>query len=711
MNIKNEVLYRVYFLLFGIIAPAAVMLLYRTIQISIIQGEEWRKQGQDNYVRYKEIPAERGNIFSADGSLLATSIPYFDLYFDPVSPSDRDFNLYIDSLSLTWASLIDDTYTVGGLRERLIQLRQDSSNRHVLVKRRVSYAEKRQIEQFPLFRLGQFKGGLITEQRSDRRRPFGMLAQRTIGYVREGAKPVGLEGFFDQNLKGNPGGQYMICVDRRNDIWMPQEDLSSIDPRSGSDIRTTIDVNIQDIVQSALLRAMNYHDAQWGTAILMEVKTGAIKAVANLGRTEEGWWETYNYAVGTAVEPGSTFKAASMLAMLEDGYVNLEDSIDIEKGRTQFYEDVMVDASPESAKIDTTTVRRVFEMSSNVGMAKLVNQYYSVQGGAERFIKRLHQFNLNLPTGIEIEGEAAPYIKEPFSQKDRWSGTTLPWMAIGYEMRLTPLQQLTFYNAIANNGMMMRPYMVDEIQSNGKTVEKFRPRVIKRSIASEQSIRRMQELLGGVVQRGTAQKISTPVYDFAGKTGTAQINYRRVGAERTRIGGYRASFVGYFPLENPVYSCIVVINNPKQHGFYGSDVAGPVFREIADKCYYATLDIHEPLNKQAPQPLTNAKLPAYDIGAKEDFQRVFRYLGLQAYGNPATQMALLRPQQDSLIFEKRTIIQGKVPNVQGMGLKDALYVLENLGLKVEAQGVGRIALQSLRPGTPCRGQTIALTLK
>ncbi|MBP9874548.1 MAG: penicillin-binding protein 2, partial [Haliscomenobacter sp.] len=531
MDIKNEVLYRVYFLLFGIVVPVAVLLLYRTVQISIVQGDTWREQGENNYVRYKEIPADRGNIFSADGSLLATSIPYFDLYFDPVAPNERDFNLYIDSLAYCWATYIDDTYTVGGLRDHLIRLRQDSTNRHLMIKRKVSYAEKKFIESFPLFRLGQFRGGIIAEQRSDRRRPFGVLAQRTIGYVRDGAKPVGIEGYFEPYLQGAPGGQYMICVDRKKDIWLPLQDLSAIDPTPGDDVITTIDINVQDIVENALLRALNYHEADWGTAILMKVESGAIQAIANLGKSQEGWWETYNHAVGTSVEPGSTFKLASMMAMLEDGFVRLEDSIDIEKGKTQFYEDVMVDSSPESEHIDTTSVRQVFHMSSNVGMAKLVNQAYGGQGDAARFIRRLQQFNLHIPTGIEIEGEAAPYIKEAYSQKDRWSGTTLPWMAIGYESRITPLQLLTFYNAVANNGTMMQPYLVSSIQRNGEELESFRPTIIKRKIASERTIRLAQELLKGVVLEGTAKKLFTDRYSFAGKTGTAQINYRRLSAE------------------------------------------------------------------------------------------------------------------------------------------------------------------------------------
>lgn len=717
MDIKNEVLYRVYILLFGIVVPVSIALIYRTAQIAVADGERWRAQGRDNYLEYRQVEADRGNILAADGSLLATSIPYFDLYFDPHAPSEEEYKKNIDTLAQCLATYVLKDYTVGGAREFLESLRK-AADRHVVLKRKASYAEKKFIEEFPLFRLGRFRGGFIAEKRSERKRPFGVLAQRTIGYVRDNAKPVGLEGQFDTLLGGMPGQQLMIRVDPREDLWMPVDDLTVIEPETGSDIITNLDIDIQDISEQALMRAMNAHDAEWGTAVVMEVETGAIRAMANLGRTDEGWWETYNYAVGTALEPGSTFKSASVMALLEDGFVDLDDSIRIYKGRAQFYEDEMVDASPYSPKLDTIRMREAFVISSNVGIATMIQDHYGEKTkangneGAARFIKRLKQFNLHLPTGIEIDGEANPYIKEAYSDKDYWSGTTLPWMSIGYEMKITPLQLLVFYNAIANGGEMMKPYLVSEAQRFGKVTHRYRPTVIDRRIATRPTIGRIQELLVSVVEdeRGTAHKLRSGNYTFAGKTGTAQINYRR-GSRGTLIGGYQASFVGYFPVEKPKYSCIVVINRPRRGGFYGGDVAGPVFREIADNIYAAKVELHAPINL-APKPvLAGNSLPGYSIGDKEDILAVFQYLDIPCYGEPETPMVATRVQADSVILEQRTMPEGRVPNVVGLGLRDALYALENRGLTVEVEGFGKVSRQSLLPGTRINGQAIRLYLR
>jgi cell division protein FtsI (penicillin-binding protein 3) len=714
MDIKNEVLYRVYFLLFGIVLPVSILLLYRTFEIVYVEGDRWREQGEDNYLEYRTVEADRGNILATDGSLLATSIPYFDLHFDPTAASDDDFNENLDTLAHCLATYVLDEYTVGAARDYLIELRK-GKDKHIRLKRQVSYAEKKFIEEFPLFRLGRNQGGFIAEKRSERKRPFGLLAQRTIGYVRDGAKPVGLEGYFNEALGGEAGQQLMVKVDPKEDLWMPVDDLTTIEPESGNDLITTLDVDIQDITEEALLRAVNYHDADWGTAIVMEVETGAIRAIANLGRTKEGWWETFNYAVGQGIEPGSTFKAASVLALLEDEYVGLDDSIRIYNGKADFYEEVMEDASPYSYRLDTVKMREAFEISSNVGVAKMVEKYYGSKNkansneGAARFINRLKQFNLHLPTGISIEGEANPFIKEAYSEKDDWSGTTLPWMSIGYEMKISPLQLLAFYNAIANDGEMMKPYLVEEIRRFGKTVDQYYPTVIQRKIASKEAISQMQELLLAVVEseRGTAHELKSSKYTFAGKTGTAQIDYKR-----GRIGGYQASFAGYFPADNPKYSCMVVINKPRRGGFYGGEVAGPVFREIADKIFTVKVDLHAPINLNPAQKVLAAnQLPPTSIGDQEDIRKILSYLNIRAAGAPETSLAVLQAKGDTLQLERRTLPENAVPNVVGLGLRDALYVLENRGLKVEVEGVGKVARQSLLPGTRARGQSIRLYLR
>ncbi len=716
MEIKNEVLYRVYGVLFGLVLPIAAVLIYQTVKIGYLEGAKWRARGEELYLDYRPLAADRGNILARDGSLLATSIPFFDLYFDPNSTgmSERDFEHHIDSLSWYMANFVDNTFTPGGYKRYLIEQRKAGA-RYLPIKKKVTYTEKRFIESFPLFNLGRMRGGFIAKQRSERKRPFGLLAQRTIGYVRDGAKPVGLEGYFDRELGGYPGRQLMIKVDGANDIWIPVNDLTELEPESGDDILTTIDINLQDIVERALQRAMDYHAAEWGTAILMDVETGAIRAIANLGRTKGGWWETYNHAIGSAVEPGSTFKLASMMALLEDGYVDLQDSVDIERGTTRFYDEELTDSNPLSKRLRRISVKDAFKISSNVGISKLVNHYYGTVSeandneGAARFIRRLKGFNLHLPTGIEIEGEANPYIKEAYSREDQWSGTSLPWMSIGYEVKITPLQLLTFYNAVANGGRLMKPYLVSEIQRFGQQVRAFRPTVIDRQLASPQTIAQAQELLAAVVDDGTAYKLKTDRYRFAGKTGTAQINYRR-GRNGNRIGGYQASFVGYFPADKPRFSCIVMINDPSRNGIYGGDVAGPVFREIADNCYQSLLELHPPYNRQGERPLAMNDLPTGSTGHTDDIRAVLGYLGIPFAGAPETPMGVLLRADQQLSLQRRSMPADRVPNVIGLGLRDALYILENQGLEVQVEGVGKVILQSLRPGTPVRGQTIALTL-
>ncbi len=717
MDIKNEVLYRVYFLLFGIVVPASLALVYRTVEITVFEGSRWRAEGEKRYLDYRTVEADRGNILAADGNLLATSIPYFDLYFDAKAAPDEVFEANLDTLAHCLAYYVLEDYTVGGAREYLVSLRE-GNNRYVPLRQKVSYAEKKFIESFPLFRMGRNRGGFIAEKRSERKRPFGILAQRTIGYVREGAKPVGLEGAYDETLGGQPGQQLMICVDPSKDLWMPVDDLTVIEPESGNDIKTTIDLDIQDITEQALSRAVNVHDAEWGTALVMEVETGAVRAIANLGRTKQGWWETYNHAVGTATEPGSTFKAASVLAMLEDGYLALDDSIRVFEGRAEFYEEVMEDASPYSYRLDSVSLREAFEISSNVGIAKAVEQFYGEKNrrngneGAARFIRRLKQFNLHQPVGIEIEGEANPYIKEAYSEEDYWSGTTLPWMSIGYELELTPLQLLTFYNAVANNGKMMKPYMVSAVERNGQVEEQFYPTVLNRRIASKEAVRQLQELLLAVVEneQGTAHKLQAAEYRFAGKTGTAQVNYKK-GPRGNSIGGHQASFVGYFPAESPKYSCIVVINKPRRGGFYGGDVAGPVFREIADNIYRAKPQLHPVLNMGAELALDEGSLPGFSLGDPADFRSLMEQLEIRPYGEPETDVSVLRPKGDSLMIEPRTLPEDVVPSVVGLGLRDALSVLENRGLKVSVEGVGKVARQSIKPGTSIRGQQIKLYLR
>lgn len=698
MDIKNEILWRIYTVMF-ILMALAVFIFGSAVNIQVREGESLREEAAKQNYSYRSVDADRGNILAEDGSLLATSLPYFTIHMDLKANglSQDTFNKYVEPLAQNLAEFVDHKFTAGGYRDKLIQERRNG-NRYYKIAQNITFEELERIKQFPLFNKGPNKGGIIIGRMSKRQRPFRMLAHRTVGYVREDTK-VGLEGAWDEVLRGEHGKQWMQRLP--NDVWIPLTDLNKIDPENGHDIVTTIDVNIQDVAGNALLNALQKHDAHHGCAIVMEVKTGAIRAITNIGKNEDGnYWENYNYAIGESTEPGSTFKLATMIALLEDGHVDLEDKISLEMGRTEFYDETMVDASIHN--MDSATVRTAFEISSNVGLAKMVHNYYNVPKRGEKFIERLQQMHLHKRTGIEIEGEGKAYIKEAYSST--WSGTTLPWMATGYEVSLTPLQTLTFFNAVANDGRMMRPYLVSKLQDYGKTYEEFTPIVLVEEIASLETIKKAQELLFGVAQRGTAKKINPPNYNIAGKTGTAQMNYRKA-RKGSRIK-YQASFAGYFPAEKPEYSCIVVINDPKRGGFYGSEVAAPVFREIADKCYATKIDLHEPSNHADEKPIyATRNLPNFNIGLKEDFNSVVPFFEIPVDDSVNSSWTVVNAKNDSLKLEPRRAVQkNTVPNVVGMGLRDATFQLEKAGLKVRVRGIGKVKKQSIKPFSTTAGK-------
>ena len=706
LNIKDEVLQRVYMVTFVMVA-VALTVYFKAVKLVTTEGKYWRQQAITKNVAFKQVLGERGNILSEDGSLLATSLPYFDLYLDCTIPTEVDYTTNLDSLAWCMSYYVDNQYTPAAYKQFLWDQRMLYKNKYLPIKKGATYAETELIKSFPLLRMGRFKGGLIALKGSRREHPYKILAQRTLGYIREGAKPIGIEGSFDKVLSGNAGKQLMQRVG--NDVWIPVNDLSEIEPKNGDDVVTTLDVNVQDVAQQALIRSLEYHQADHGCAIVMEVKTGKIKALANIGKTKEGWWETYNYGVGSAIEPGSTFKLASIMSLLEDGYVKLSDTVNIEGGKTKFYDEELVDA--ERTNITLTTVKKAFALSSNVGMAKITNEHYADKPAA--FVKHLKDFNLNIPTGIEIEGEAPPYIKDPTKKEDKWSGTTVPWMAIGYELQITPLQLLTFYNAVANNGVMMKPYLISEYQRYGETVKKFQPTVIKKKIASDATIEQAHELLEAVVEYGTASKLKTDQYKFAGKTGTAQLDYEKLKDDKgAEIGGYQASFVGYFPADNPVYSCIVVISYPKVNGFYGGTVAGPVFREIADKCFASNIQLSEPINAKGKPVLTANLLPG-DVGYKGDLMKAMQSVGLKYQEHTKDDVwTFLKAKGDTLhIIPRQMMKKDMIPSVVGMGLKDALFVLENRGLRVNVSGFGKVVAQSINPGTQTNGQSIYIKLE
>ena len=711
INIKNEVLIRTYIVLLMIVA-AAVSIYVRAVHVVVVEGSKWRARADSSYVFNMPIEPIRGNIMTEDGSLLATSLPFFEVRWDTKAAAVTDdiFVSNLDSLSICLSKYVNPAYTSGQFKNYLIACRQ-KKERYLLIKKDATIEELERIKKFPIFRNGRYKGGFVVIQHSNRNHPFGMMARRTLGYLREGALPVGLEASFNDVLGGEQGEEKMFRVG--NNVFMPLTDLTQVEPKNGDDIVTTLDLNLMDVTQEALVRSLEFHDADHGSAVVMDIKTGGIKAISNLGKTTEGWTENFNYAVGTATEPGSTFKLASMMALLEDEYVHLEDTIDLNFGKTKYYNEELIDS--EKHGIRKTTIKHAFEMSSNVGISKLVQKYYGDNNNAAKFVAHLRDFNLDKPTGVDLSGEAKPYIKTAYDKKDGWSGTTLPWMAIGYESLITPLQMLSFYAAVANDGEMMKPYFVTEVQRYGQTIKYIKPQVTNRRIASKRTLAMARQLLEGVITNGTGMNLRTDRFSFAGKTGTAQNNYNKLETENGTKQGYQASFVGYFPADNPKYACIVTISNPKQNGFYGAAVAGPVFREIADKAFTNKADLHASINKKQKPSLLTAQMPAFDAGDAKDFYYLLDYLDIKHFNKKKTgksNWTVLQAKNDSLNVVDRMVSETLLPNVTGMRLRDALFLLENRGVKVEANGVGVVRRQSVAPGTKlAKGMYVALALE
>lgn len=713
VNFKNEVLIRVYIVTLGVLMVALVI-IFKAGRLAFSEGDFWRKEAAKKTMAYRDVLGERGNILSEDGSLLATSIPYFDVYWDAAVAKKRlkedEIKLGLDSLSQYLAYYIAPQSTPGAWKDYLwYELNRGSH--YSLIAKELTYEKVQLLKTFPIFRNGKFNAGLIINRDNKRAHPFKMLALRTLGYVKDaevaGEKDieVGLEGRFNKVLSG--GTEKVLMQRVGNEMWSPVNDLTDIEPRNGEDIVTTLDINIQDITQTALLNSLTRFQAEHGTAIVMEVKTGKIKAVANIGMTKEGYWEDYNYGIGMAIEPGSTFKLASMMSLLEDKAIKLSDTVDIMNGRRQYFNEVMEDHERTNKRL--VTIKEAFSASSNVGVSSLVFKNYQDKPAA--FIKHLKDFMLTLPTGVEIEGEAPPYFKDPNNPSDAWSGITLPWMSIGYELKVTPLQLLTFYNSVANNGVLMRPYLVNSIQKYGEVKKQFKPAIVKQEIASKATLEQARELLEAVVEMpgGTAYHLRTPQYRFAGKTGTAQLNYgKNIGAKHT--GGYQGSFVGYFPADNPIYSCIVVVSKPK-FGFYGGIVAAPVFREIADKLMASNIALSDPINIKGKPVASIATLPD-DVGYKDDLVKAMTAFKMKyEIANKDEDWSVLRAKGDTLNVLPRNVNNKKlIPSVVGMGLKDALYLLENRGLKVRFSGYGKVVAQSINPGTPAMGQVIAIKL-
>ncbi len=620
MKEKQVIFSRVY-LVYGMICLFAMIIVGQAVNLQLVQGEKWRGKEESLTRNFREIEAVRGNIYASDESLLATSIPKYEVRFDAYTDALTDdyFNEYVDSLAFELSQLFPEK----SKSEYLISLKsaRKKKARYHLIRRNVKFTDLKVLKEFPIFNRGKYKGGFIAVQQNKRVRPFKVLAARTIGYEREGSKPVGLEGAYSKELSGVKGEMWMQKI--AGGVWMPLDDNGGREPEDGSDVYTTIDVNIQDVAENALLNQLETHQADHGCVALMEVSTGDIKAIANLKRNKDGsYYESYNYVVGESTEPGSTFKLASLMAAFEDGFLDLDDMVDTENGTTKFYDRTMRDS--HKGGYGKISIKESFMKSSNVAISKEINRVYAAN--PQGFVDRLYKMDLNKKLGIEIAGEGSPLIKS--TDDDSWSGITIPWMSIGYEVQMTPLQILTFYNAVANDGKMVRPRFVSEIRQGGKLVKKYDTEVINNSICSKKTIKMAKEMLESVVESGTGRNLKNSRYKIAGKTGTAQIANSKYGYKgyESKVS-HQASFVGYFPADNPKYTCIVVVNAPSQNVYYGNLVAGPIFKEVADKVYASSIQIHDELNKK--EHLAQSRIPYAKDGSFSDLSKIYNELAIK----------------------------------------------------------------------------------
>lgn len=695
----------VYLLLVAVFVTVVGQMVY----IQVGEGKRWREHDLRNSFRVKTVVPTRGDILARDGRLLATSIPSYRIYMDMGGDAfARDlFPQKVDSLAGQLAALFGDR-TPRQYRQMLMEGFQARS-RYWLVKRNVTYPELKRMRQFAVFNLGKYRGGLIAESQNKRIYPFGPLARRTIGYTNlsradRQAAGAGIEHSQDSILAGVPGK----IQERRvtGGAWVPTGDPSDVEPVPGTDIVTTIDINIQDVAHEALLKTLERHRAKRGVAILMEVKTGEILAMCNLNRTQSGGYaEDYNYAVSETNEPGSTIKLASYMIALEDGYIDPDDKVETGDGRLKVHGFTIEDS--HKGGFGTLTVRQAFELSSNVAVSKIIGKCY--RNREKEYIEKLYRYHLNTPCGVDLRGEPSPYINYPGD--DTWSGVSLMQMSYGYEMKLTPLQILNFYNAVANDGVMVRPRLVKAYYRHGKLVSRTEVEVVDRQIASPRVIRQAKEMLCGVVENGTAKNLSQQAFRIAGKTGTAQLANTRHGYLHGNQVRYMASFVGYFPADDPKYSCIVLVTDPASGQYYGNTVAGPVFREIADKVYATRPDMAPPLTAAMADPAE--AVPYTFSGYKPDLQASLGLFAIPArdLSDPRNEWVATRRTGTGVELRDRLAQPQRVPNVVGMGARDAVALCENAGLMVDLRGRGMVTRQSIPPGGEARrGDRVTLTL-
>ncbi len=651
---EKNILTRLY-VVAGCLFLFAVAVVVKLVSIQMIHGDKYKELAMKRTERMFTIAPNRGNLYSDDNSLLATSVSRYTIRFDAVTVKNRDFENNVRMLSKALGKLLKrpaDHY------EQIFRKAKINKNRYALIARNLDYSEYMEVKNFPLFKMGPYKGGLIVEQKTVREHPLGKIAERSVGYERFDENGyvtrVGLEGAFGQYLRGIEGKRLKQKIAKGQ--WKPIGLDNIIEPKDGYDVVSTIDINIQDISHHALLAQLEKYKADHGCVIVMETKTGEIKAISNLGRTEDGkYYEKLNYAIGESHEPGSTFKLMSLVAALEDKVVDTSMIVDTEKGRWRVFDRIVRDS--KNGGYGKISVAKAFEVSSNTAFAKMIHEGYKKKPSV--FVNRLMSMGLHRELGMPIKGEGKPVLRYPGDKG--WSGISLAWMSHGYEVSLTPLQALAFYNAIANDGELLRPRLIKEVKEGNKIIHKFNKEVLNPSICSKQTAAQVQQLLKNVVMEkdGTGHSLYSPDFSMAGKTGTAQKNYVSRDPDKLK---YISTFAGYFPAEDPKYSCIVVIHEPdKSVGYYGADVSGPVFKSVARKIHANNPLIDEVESLEAVSPMLDKNYKQFYAEARKKYN--------------------------------------KVPNVKGMSGMDAISILENLGLEVEVKGNGKVKKQSISQGT------------
>jgi cell division protein FtsI (penicillin-binding protein 3) len=695
VNIKKSILVRVR-VAFLCVMVFAVCVAAKIGHIQFVEGDKWEKLSEEINFDFKKVKATRGNIYSDNGSLLATSLPFYKVAIDPTLAKPEIFKSGVDSLSLLLARYYRDKSSTE--YKQMLKDARASGRQYIVVNRKqINYQTKKEMMSWPIFREGRYRGGVIFEKIDVRYRPFSNLSRRTVGFVNEDGNGAGLEYSFDNVLGGQDGEALFQKI--AGSTWKPVFDGNSVKAVNGLDIHTTLDINLQDVAETSLYRAMKRHNADEGTVVVMEVKTGHIKAISNLSSDGHGeFFEKFNHAVGGSIEPGSTFKLVTMMALLEETNIELSDTINTGNGEYTFYNRKVKDH--HEGGYGKITVQQAFELSSNVAMAKLTDKHFGTR--PSKFLDYVDNLKLSKPLGLQINGEAYPKITRP-SDKN-WSGLTLPWMAYGYGLEITPLQTLTLYNAIANDGKMIKPVFVTSVSKADRVKNDFETEALTGKICSNKTLNQLRLLLEGVVDNGTAKNLKNSNYRIAGKTGTAQILQNGRYEKR-----YITSFVGYFPAHDPKYSAIVLIKNPRGLYQYGNNVAGPVFKDIADNIYARDINLHSAMEKK--KILEAGVFPTIRAGKQDELTMLSNELGVSNHSTTEEEWIKASISGNAVVWKKNQVVKDLVPDVTGMTFRDAIYLLEKSGLRVSFEGRGRVTKQSIVAGARfSKGSRIYLQL-